>query len=176
MGPTSGGSIGSQGWRVPLLGLTCCTAVPAVHSDMPVWYGALYCTSPHLTGWHRSWIPYGTYFRRVHRISGYVGSCTWSRLLLCSTCSTQRYASMVWSIVLYLTWPSGPDRPGYHMGPTSGGSIGSQGWRDTSYLLSPTSPAAPQYLQYTGNAERHVAQASSSVPGLMGCHIAWDPM
>ena len=27
---------------------TSCSAVPAVHSDMPVWYGALYCTSPDL--------------------------------------------------------------------------------------------------------------------------------
>ena len=24
---------------------TLCSAVPAVHSDMPVWYGALYCIS-----------------------------------------------------------------------------------------------------------------------------------
>ena len=32
--------------------------------------------------------------------------------------------------------PSGPDRPGDRLGPTSGGSIGSQGWWDTSYLLA----------------------------------------
>ena len=25
--------------------LAFCSAVPAVHSDMPVWYGALYCIS-----------------------------------------------------------------------------------------------------------------------------------
>ena len=41
MGPTSGGSIGSQGMGDPVYLLALCTAVPAVHSDMPAWYGAL---------------------------------------------------------------------------------------------------------------------------------------
>ena len=31
---------------------------------------------------------------------------------------------------------TGPHRPGYHMGPTSGGSIGSQGMGDPVYLLA----------------------------------------
>ncbi len=30
---------------------------------------------------------------------------------------------------------TGPHRPGYHMGPTSGGSIGSQGMGDPVYLF-----------------------------------------
>ena len=32
----------------PVHYFTCCTAVPAVHSDMAVCYGALYCISPDL--------------------------------------------------------------------------------------------------------------------------------
>ncbi len=165
MGPTSGGSIGSQGWRVPLLGLTCCTAVPAIqrlcvpaHRDVVVY----------LTGWH------GPGYRRVPTYGGAIGSQgTWDHVLgfalLCSTCSTQRYGSMLWSIVLYLLASSGPDRPGDRLGPTSGGSIGSQGWWDTSYLVLHLLCLMPL------TAERHVAQASSSVLDYTGYHIASDP-
>ena len=34
--------------------------------------------------------------------------------------------------------PSGPDRPGDRLGPTSGGAIGSQGWRVPGMLRSST--------------------------------------
>ena len=105
MGPTSGGSIGSQGMGDPVYLLAFCTAVPAVHSDMPAWYGALYCISSDLHRTSQTWIPYGTYFRRVHRIPGYGRPCVPLHLLLRSTCSTQRYGSMPWSIVLYPTSP-----------------------------------------------------------------------
>ena len=54
---------------------TLCTAVPAVHSDMGVCHGALYCISLDLHRTSQTWIPYGTYFRRVHRISGYGRPC-----------------------------------------------------------------------------------------------------
>jgi hypothetical protein len=62
------------------------------------------------------------------------------------------------------------------MGPTYGGAIGSQGWRDTLYPCHSTSSAAPQYLQYTHSAERHVAQASSSVLGPSGPDRPRDPL
>ncbi len=59
------------------------------------------------------------------------------------------------------------------MGPTSGGSIGSQGWWDTS---SPPRLLLRSTLHYTGNAERHVAQASSSVLGPSGPDRPRDPL
>ena len=75
-------------------------------------------------------------------------------------------------VVVYLT---GGHVPGYHMGPAYGGSIGSQdggmphGYGVVSHLLLRST------LYYTGNAERHVAQASSSVPDSIGYHRPWDP-
>ena len=119
LGPTSGGSIGYRGWQDSSSRLTFCSAVPAVHSDMPVWYGALYCIPPDL-------------------------AC--------------------------------PDRPGYRLGPTYGGSIGSQGWRDTSYLLLHLPPPAPQYLQYTAiweYAMEHctVSHLTSTGPHRPGYHM-----
>ena len=75
LGPTSGGSIGSQGMGDPVYLFVLCSAVPAVHSDMPVWYGALYCISLDLHRSSQTWRPSGTYFRRVHRISGYGRPC-----------------------------------------------------------------------------------------------------
>ena len=45
MGPTYGGAIGSQGMGDPVYLFALCSAVPAVHSDMGVCHGALYCIS-----------------------------------------------------------------------------------------------------------------------------------
>ena len=69
-------------------------------------------------------------------------------------------------IVVYLALPrlasSGPGIPGYHMGPTSGGSIGSQGWWDAS---SPPHLLLAVHCLMPHSAGRHVAQASRPVLG-----------
>ena len=117
--------------------------------------------------------PYVTYFRRVHRISGYVGSCTWSPHLPQYT-ATWQYA-MVHCSVSHLT-SSAPHRMTQTWIPT-----GTYLWRChriSGYVGSCTWPRLllRSTLHYTGNAEHHVAQASSSVPGPTGCHRPWDPM
>ena len=60
-------------------------------------------------------------------------------LLLRSTCNTRPQGRVLWGIVVYLVLPrltsSGPHRPGDRLGPTSGGSIGSQGWEDLVHHL-----------------------------------------
>ena len=89
--------------------LTLCAAVHCLRPHSAERHVAQASSSvPDLIDLHRTsqtWIPYGTYFRRVHRISGYGRPCVPLSLLLRSTCSTQRYGSMLWSIVLYLVRP-----------------------------------------------------------------------
>ena len=51
----------------PVYLLSFCSAVPAVHSDMPVWYGALYCISLDLLPWYTVHT-YPQQVTRVHTI------------------------------------------------------------------------------------------------------------
>ena len=138
LGPTSGGSIGSQGMGDPVYLFTSCSAVPAIQGHMAECYG--HCSVLGLTSsgllrsWH-TWIPYGTYFRRVHRIPGLAGylirPAVHSDMAVC-------YGAL-YCIPLDL---SGWHRPGDRLGPTSGGSIGSQGPGMSCTSSRPASPAA----------------------------------
>ena len=134
-------------------------------------------TSPDLLRTPQTRRPSGTYFRRVHRISGYVGSCVLLHPLRSSTLNTLWHGRVLWHIVVYLAGPhltsSGPDRPGYRPGPTYGGSIGSQGWWDTS---SPPHLLLAVHCRMPHSAEHHVAQASSSVLGPSGPDRPRDPL
>ena len=112
LGPTSGGSIGSQGWWDTSYRLTFCSAVPCL-TPLTAGRHVAQASSPvldltDLLRTPQTWRPSGTYFRRTHRISGYGRPGTSPHLLLAVHCHTphsaERHVAQASSSVPDLTW------------------------------------------------------------------------